>query len=67
VPGAGKGQPLVEPDGLISVGPRSLQRGDQIDIGHASGAEVRPRRVREPGTDPRVVGGGGPARMKEGS
>ena len=42
VPGAGTGQPLVEPDGLVSVGPRGLELDDQIDIGNASSAKVRP-------------------------
>ena len=33
---AGGGQPLVEPDGLVSVGaPRGEQRDGQIDVGGA--------------------------------
>ncbi len=41
--GASGGKPLVEPDGLVSVGPpRSAQRYGQIDVGRAGVAQVRP-------------------------
>ena len=40
---AGGGEPLVEPDGLVSVGAaRGEQRCGQIDVVGACGAQVRP-------------------------
>ena len=56
--GAGGGQPLVEPDGLVAVGaPRGEQRDGQIDIGGAGGAQVRETRAGELGTELRILGG----------
>jgi LuxR family maltose regulon positive regulatory protein len=53
------GQPLVEPDGLVSVGTaRGVQRDGQIDIGGARGAQVRKARAGELGAELRVLGGG---------
>src|SRR5262249_5779706 len=63
--GTGEGQPLVEPDGLVSVGPRSLQCDDQIVVGHPSGAKIGPLCVPERGADPRVVAGGGLVRRQQ--
>jgi hypothetical protein len=54
---AGGGKPLVEPDGLVSVGPpRREQRYGQIDVGGAGGAQVRPARAGELGAELRVLG-----------
>src|SRR5215470_18571855 len=56
---AGGGQPLVEPDGLVSVGaPRGEQRDGQIDVGGAGGAQVREARAGELGAELRVLGRG---------
>src|SRR5215470_7661559 len=60
---AGGGQPLVEPDGLVSVGaPRGEQRDGQIDVGGAGGAQVREARAGELGAAP--AGGGIPERRR---
>jgi len=54
---AGSGKPLVEPDGLVSVGPpRPEQRYGQIDVGGACVAQVRPARAGELGAELRVLG-----------
>jgi hypothetical protein len=56
---AGGGKPLVEPDGLVSVGaPRGAQRDGQVDVGGAGGTQVRPARAGELGADLRVGGRG---------
>ena len=59
VPGAGCGEPLVEPDGLVSVGPPcGEQLHGQVDVVGAGGAQVRPARAGELGADLPVSGGG---------
>lgn len=56
---AGGGQPLIEPDGLVSVGiARRRELHGQIDVGRAGDAQVRPARAVELGADLGVVGGG---------
>jgi hypothetical protein len=52
------GQPLVEPDGLASVGVRGEQLCGDPNVGQTGDAQVRPSRVGELGTDLRVVLGG---------
>ena len=54
--GAGGGQPLVEPDGLVSVvPPRGEQLHGQVDVVDACGAQVRPARASS-GSPPRRCG-----------
>jgi len=56
---AGVGQPLVEPDGLVSVGtPRGQQSDGQIDVGGTGGAQVRKARAGELGAELAVLGRG---------